>query len=109
MSTSVALASESESSTSFAHGHSSADTRGRKAPGRSARAVPDLPRDYPHPERYGRKTLWEAVLGHPIPRSTFVDWENSGRIPKPDKVVGRTKYWREFTVHATMSADKAVA
>jgi hypothetical protein len=71
------------------------------------RAVPDLPKDYPRPGRYQRRSIWSAVTGAPIPRSTFADWENSGKIPKADRVIGRTKYWLEENVYASMARGAA--
>jgi len=71
------------------------------------RPIPDLPEGYPRPGRFGDRSLWDAVLHRRIPRSTFADWENSGRIPPADKVIGRTKYWLEENVHSTMAGDKA--
>jgi hypothetical protein len=76
---------------------------------RKTQAIPDLPKDYPRPGRFGGKELWDAVLCRRIPRSTFVDWEKSGKIPPADKMIGRTKFWLEENVHSTMTADKAVA
>jgi hypothetical protein len=105
----LAFANESRLPKSSPRGHSAAEASLREAAHKTVRAIPDLPKDYPRPGRYGCRELWDAVLHRRIPRSTFVDWEKSGKIPPPDKMIGRTKYWLEETVYSTMNAGKAVA
>jgi hypothetical protein len=104
----LASAVESESHSPLL-GHAVAEPGTRERQCKRARAIPDLPKDYPQPGRFGGKELWDAVLSRRIPRSTFVDWQKSGRIPPADKVIGRTRFWLELRVHATMTAGKAVA
>ncbi|MDB5605086.1 MAG: hypothetical protein JWP25_1986 [Bradyrhizobium sp.] len=89
--------------------YTATEASARETPHKPVRAIPDLPKDYPRPGRFGDRSLWDAVLHRRIPRSTFVDWENSGKIPPADKVIGRTKYWLEENVWSTMTSGKGVA
>jgi hypothetical protein len=79
--------------------------RPRRARQIQKREPPPLPPDYPRVGRYGGRGLWSGAAGQHIPASTFVDWQKAGRIPKPDKVLGRTKLWAEITVHRTMAGE----
>jgi hypothetical protein len=79
--------------------------RPRKTRQIQKRDAPPLPPDYPRAGRYGGRDLWGGAAGQHIPASTFVDWQRAGKIPKPDKVLGRTRLWAETTVHKTMAGE----
>lgn len=74
-------------------------------------SLPEVPPDFPSAHRFCDRYLFQAALGRRtlVPRSTWAYWVRTGRIPNPDKIVGRTRLWSELTVASVAAGDTETA
>jgi hypothetical protein len=72
---------------------------------RAKRAPVEIPRDFPHPQRFSGTPLFEAVLG--IAPSTFALKLGDGKIPAPTTRIGRLSKWPESLMAKTRDSGVA--